>query len=86
MLDFLAKLFSKEPSSRTQANDRLRVVLTHDRMGTSPQLLETLKEEIIAVICSHVEVDGVPEVNFVTEGKHAALDISVALKGKGRQG
>ena len=82
MLDFLSKLFNKEPSSRTQANDRLRVVLTHDRIGTSPQLLETLKEEIIAVICSHVEVEGIPEVNFITEGKHTALDISVPLKGR----
>ncbi len=82
MLEFLKKLFGNETSSREQANDRLRVVLTHDRMGASPQLLETLKEEIIAVICSHVEVEGIPEVNFVTEGKHAALDISVPLKGR----
>jgi cell division topological specificity factor len=56
--------------------------LTHDRMGTSPQLLETLKGEIVALICSHVEIEGQPEVNFVTEGKHSALDISIPLKGR----
>ncbi|MEA1962222.1 MAG: cell division topological specificity factor MinE [Bacillota bacterium] len=81
-MDFLSKLFSRETSSRSQANDRLRVVLTHDRMGASSQILETLKEEIIAVICSHVEVEGNPEVNFVTEGRHSALDISVPLRGR----
>ena len=82
MLDFLSKLFNREPSSRCEANDRLRVVLTHDRIGASTQLLETLREEIIAVICSHVEIEGLPEVNFVTEGRHSALDISVPLKGR----
>ncbi|HBK54327.1 MAG TPA: cell division topological specificity factor, partial [Syntrophomonas wolfei] len=32
MLDFLKRIFA-DSSSRKQANDRLRVVLTHDRTG-----------------------------------------------------
>ncbi|HHW61802.1 MAG TPA: cell division topological specificity factor MinE [Syntrophomonadaceae bacterium] len=83
MMDFLSRLFAKpESSSRNQANDRLRVVLTSDRMNASSQTLDIIKEEIINVICQHVEVDGTPEVNFVSEGRHSALDISIPIKSR----
>ncbi|MGR6836902.1 cell division topological specificity factor MinE [Syntrophomonas erecta] len=82
MLDFLRKIYARENSSRTQANNRLRLVLTHDRLGASPQLMEVLKDEIIQVIARHVDIDGIPEVNLITEGRNAALDINIPLKGK----
>lgn len=83
MLDFLKKIFSdSKTSSRAQANDRLRVVLTHDRVGASAELMDTLQEEIIALIAKHVEIDGAPEVHFITEGRNTALDISIPLKGR----
>lgn len=83
MLDFLKKVFSSDNnSSKGQANNRLRLVLTHDRLGTSAQLMEVMKEEIIEVIARHVEIEGVPEVKIINEGRHAALDISIPLKGR----
>ncbi len=83
MFNFLKKIFSDENnSSRSQANDRLRVVLSHDRIGSSSQLMETLQNEIIALIAKHIEIDGTPEVHFITEGRHTALDISIPLKGR----
>jgi cell division topological specificity factor len=83
VLNFLAKLFApKKSSSRSRANDRLRVVLSHDRIGASAQLMETLKEEIIEVIARHMEIDGNPEVHFISEGRRSALDISIPIKGR----
>ena len=83
MFNFLKKVFSNDnSSSRSQANDRLRVVLTHDRIGTSSELMETLQQEIIELIARHIEIEGVPEVHFITEGRHTALDISIPLKGR----
>lgn len=83
MLDILKKIFTRdEQNSRNVANDRLRLVLTHDRIGASSQLMETLKEEIIQVIARHVEIDGTPEVNLVSEGRYSALDINIPLKGR----
>lgn len=83
MMNFLKKIFSSNrPSSRSLANDRLRVVLTHDRIGASSQLMETLQEEIIALIARHIEIDGTPEVHFITEGRHTAIDISIPIKGR----
>lgn len=83
VFDFLKKIFANdETSSRIQANDRLRVVLTHDRIGTSSDLMETLQQEIIELIARHIEIEGAPEVHFITEGRHTALDISIPLKGR----
>ncbi len=81
MLSFLKRIF-EDSSSRKQANDRLRVVLTHDRTGTSSLLMETLKEEILEVITRHVEIEGRPEVKIIREGRHSALDINIPLKGR----
>ncbi|NLW90745.1 MAG: cell division topological specificity factor MinE [Syntrophomonadaceae bacterium] len=83
MLDLIKRIFSGESSSpRDQANSRLRLVLTHDRLGSSAQLMETLKEEILEVIARHVDIEGNPEVRLITEGKHAALDINIPIKGR----
>lgn len=83
MLTFIKNVFSQDKnSSRRQANDRLRVVLAHDRAGTSTELMDTIKEEIIQVIAKHIEITGNPEVNFIREGRHSALDISIPIKGR----
>lgn len=83
MLDFIKKIYSRdEASSRSQANNRLRVVLTHDRLNLTPETLNALKEDIIAVISNHLAVDGTPEVRLITEGRNTALDISIPLKGR----
>jgi cell division topological specificity factor len=83
VLNLLKRLFAGDNnSSRKQANDRLRLVLTHDRTATSAQLMETLKEEIIEVISRHVEIEGNPEVTFINEGRRSALDINIPLKGR----
>jgi len=55
---FWKKLLNQqEPTSRDIAKQRLQLALTVDRTRISPQLLETLKDEIIAVISQHVDID-----------------------------
>ena len=83
MLELLKKLIAREQnSSRKQANDRLRVVLTHDRLDINADVMDIIKEEILQVIARHIDIEGSPEVNLITEGRHAALDISIPLKGR----
>lgn len=83
MLDFLKKIYSRDDStSRDQANSRLRLVLTHDRLNMTPELMEALKEDIIAAIANRMDIEGTPEVRLITEGRHTALDISIPLKGR----
>jgi len=39
------------------AKERLKLILIHDRASISPELLEIIKEEILAVISKYVEID-----------------------------
>jgi cell division topological specificity factor len=70
MSNFLDRLLGRQPSSsRETAKQRLQFVLVHDRANISPGMLDILKDEIIAVISRHIEIDrdGV-QVTF-TQGK-----------------
>ncbi len=44
-------------SSGSVAKERLRLVLAYDRASMSPDALDLIKDEIIAVISRHVRVD-----------------------------
>jgi cell division topological specificity factor len=57
MLDLIAKVFGRDTASAEIAKERLRLVLVHDRTNVSPQFLETLKEELIAVITRYMEIE-----------------------------
>ncbi|MDH7478938.1 MAG: cell division topological specificity factor MinE [Syntrophomonadaceae bacterium] len=59
MLEFLARFFSRDTvlSSKNIARERLRLVLVHDRVSISPQLLQALKEDLIRVISDYMEID-----------------------------
>lgn len=50
-------LFNKKPSSKDVAKDRLKLVLIHDRVNCSTQILEMLKTDIIRVISNYMEID-----------------------------
>lgn len=57
-------------SGQDIAAQRLRLVLAHDRANISPGMLDVLKDEIIAVISKHLEIDAEKvQVNF-TESQH----------------
>ncbi len=47
---------NKSSGSAQQAKQRLRFVLVHDRVNLSPETLQAMKEEILAVISKYVNV------------------------------
>ena len=51
------KLFGRKQQSSDVAKDRLKLLLIHDRMNCSTELLEMMKADIIAVISKYVDVD-----------------------------
>lgn len=55
--DFLMLFKKKEPASGSVAKDRLKLVLVHDRVNCSTQVLEMLKGDIIKVISNYMEID-----------------------------
>jgi cell division topological specificity factor len=57
-MDVLRKLLRRhKPTSREIAKERLKLVLAYDRAKMSPQLLQTIKDELIEAISRHVEID-----------------------------
>ena len=57
-MDFL-NFFKKKDgtASKNVAKDRLKLVLVHDRVNCSSQVLEMLKTDIIKVISNYMEID-----------------------------
>ena len=52
----LSDLFKKKASGSV-AKDRLKLVLVSDRAGCSPEIMEQIKNDIIAVISRYIEID-----------------------------
>ena len=55
-MGFLSNLFRSDRSGKV-AKDRLQIVLMHDRSDISPEIMENLRKDIIAVIKNYVEID-----------------------------
>lgn len=75
MFDLIQKLFAKDSvGSKDVAKERLRLVLVHDRVNTSPQFMEGLKDDMIKVISNYMDInEETMEVHF------AQTETSVAL-------
>lgn len=76
----------REPASREVARERLELVLGYDRAKISPQLLETLKDELINVISQYVEIDrDRVEINLTQDRRQGRLVATIPLR-SGRRG
>jgi cell division topological specificity factor len=57
-MDFFSFFKKKDnTTSKNLAKDRLKLVLVHDRVNCSSQVLEMLKTDIIKVISNYMEID-----------------------------
>ncbi len=65
MFDFLAKFFGRTSSGAT-AKERLRLVLLSDHLSLAPDVVESLKHDLIELISRYVEVD-VPNCDVTFE-------------------
>lgn len=82
MLDFLGRFFGRESSSsKNVAKERLRLVLVHDRANVSPDLLTSLKNDLIKVISNYMEIDEKAlEVTLDSSDNQVALVANIPVK------
>lgn len=78
-------LFPFKSSSKDIANERLKLILIHDRTDLSPKLLEMIKCEILDVINKHIEIDvSAVDVRFrrgnINENNYSILIASIPIK------
>ena len=55
-MNWFRELFSPKASSKGVARDRLKLVLMQDRVNCSPDLLEMIKNDIMAVLAKYVDI------------------------------
>ncbi len=76
----------KNKKSASSAKERLQLVLIHDRVDLSPAILESLKEELLAVISKHIEIDpSSVHVELASEGRSQRLVADIPLKPASRR-
>ena len=54
---FLKKIFGGGTGSKTQAKERLQLVLVHDRSSISPEIMKLLREDLIRTISKYIDID-----------------------------
>lgn len=92
-MDFITSLFSrKKQPSKDVAKERLKLVLVHDRVNCSTQVLEMLKEDILKVISNYMEIDEeeldiqISQTPTDTEGETVpTLYANIPIKGMKKQ-
>jgi len=80
-MDFLKKIFGAGGNgSREKAKNRLQIVLMHDRTDISPELLDSLRGEIITVLTKYMEIDTEKiEINLDNDEHEVALIANVPV-------
>lgn len=81
-MGFLDALLGRRPqTSSAVAKERLLTVLVHDRVKLTPDMMEAMREEIIAVISKYVDIADPAAIDVsLTRGEssdHLKADIPV---------
>lgn len=80
MLKAIRRFFGEKPSSQV-ARKRMQVVLMHDRMDLAPDVMESLKNDILAVLARYMEIDQTSIRVDLEQGKdYTALVSNVHIK------
>lgn len=72
----------RKPKSAPLARERLQVLLAHERNGVGNDLVAVLREEILAVIAKHVQIDSDKVHVKMDSDEHVSLleiDVEIPL-------
>jgi cell division topological specificity factor len=75
------RILGRETKSAQTAKERLRLVLVHDRTDISPAVLEMLKDDLIAAISRHIEIDpAAVKIEMAQDGREQRLIADIPLR------
>ena len=84
-MSFFDRLFGRKNSAES-AKERLQLVLIHDRTDLTPAELDSLKDDLIATISRHVEIDEASmQIGLEHDGRSQRLVADIPLKAARRQ-
>jgi len=80
MLDTIKRFFGDKKSGEV-AKKRMQIVLLHDRLSISPEMLESIKNDILQVLSRYMEIDDRTIKVSIEKGEnYAALVYNVQVK------
>ncbi|MBE3575421.1 MAG: cell division topological specificity factor MinE [Firmicutes bacterium] len=80
-MDWLKFINPREEPSKDVAKERLRLLLIHDRASVAPQLLESLRGDLIAAITKYMDIDeSGMEVNLENVGHSVVLMANIPIR------
>jgi len=75
------RLIGHDTKSAQMAKERLKLVLVHDRTDISASVLESLKDDLIAAISRHIEIDpSAVRIEMAQEGREQRLIADIPLR------
>ena len=78
---FIDRLLGRNLTSASQAKERMKLVLIHDRTELTPSALEALKDELIQVISRYVEIEpSTVSIEMAQEGREQRLIADIPLR------
>jgi cell division topological specificity factor len=84
-MSFFDRLFGKKNSAES-AKERLQLVLIHDRTDLTPAELDSLKDDLIAAISRHVEIDAKSmQIGVEHDGRSQRLVADIPIKSAPRR-
>ena len=84
-MGFFDRLLGRK-SSANSAKERLQLVLIHDRTDLTPAELDSLRDDLIATISRHVEIDAKGmQIGVEHDGRSQRLVADIPLKAARRR-
>jgi cell division topological specificity factor len=84
-MSFLDKLLGKKRSADS-AKERLQLVLIHDRTDLTPAELDSLRDDLVATISRHVEIDTTSmQFGLEHDGRSQRLVADIPIKNAARR-
>ena len=84
-MGFFDRFFGKKTSADS-AKERLQLVLIHDRTDLTPAELDALRDDLIAAISRHVQIDAkAMQIGVEQDGRSQRLVADIPLKAARRK-
>jgi cell division topological specificity factor len=84
-MSFFERLFGRKNSAES-AKERLQLVLIHDRTDLTPAELDSLRDDLIATISRHVEIEAQSvKIGVEHDGRSQRLVADIPLKNAARR-
>lgn len=80
VIDFLEVIFPRagDANSGQKAKERLQVVLAHDRATLTPEMINSMRKEILEVVARYVDID-MEEMEFGLENNQRMTSLIANL-------